>query len=68
MMRPSGQVYYIWDDVQDTSRNLESYVSYIAPTNAPLLDLDLLQWISPVEVNYPSLVKKMVHIPGTYDT
>jgi len=68
MMRPSGQVYYIWDDVQDTSRNLESYVFYIAPTNTSLLDLDLLQWISPVEVNYPSLVKKMVHIPGTYDT
>ena len=68
MMRLSGQVHHIWDDVQDTSRNLESYVFYIAPTNASLLDLDLLQWISPVEVNYPSLAKRIVHIHGTYDT
>ena len=50
------------------SRILESYIFYINPTNASLLDLDLLQWISPVEVNYPSLAKKIVHIPGTYDT
>ena len=29
MMRPSGQVYYTWDDVKDPSRNLAIFESYV---------------------------------------
>jgi len=28
-MRPSGQVYYTWDDVNDTNRNLAIFGLYV---------------------------------------
>jgi len=44
------------------------YHSNQRPLASSVLDLDLLQWISPVEVNYPSLFKEMAHPNGTYNT
>ncbi|GJJ13368.1 hypothetical protein Clacol_007620 [Clathrus columnatus] len=49
---PSGQVFYTWDDVKNSSRNLVVYESSV-------LDLDLLQWLDRTEVNYPSLFDQL---------
>ena len=37
------------------------------PLASSVLDLDLLQWMNPVEVNYPSFFKEMAHANGTYN-
>ncbi|KAJ8594579.1 glycosyltransferase family 2 protein [Rhizopogon salebrosus TDB-379] len=59
-MRPQGQVYYTWDDVASPDRNLAVFESTV-------LDLDLLQWLSTTEVNYPSLFDQMKNADGTYN-
>ena len=58
----------IW---QSSSRMYSCLVLYCSNQHllaSSVLDLDLLQWISPVEVNYPSLFKEMAHANGTYNT
>ncbi|KAJ3504799.1 hypothetical protein NLJ89_g7748 [Agrocybe chaxingu] len=55
-----GQVYYTWDDVKSSSRNLAVYESSV-------LDLDLLTWLSRAQVNYPPLFDEMKSPNGTYN-
>ncbi|KIJ66533.1 glycosyltransferase family 2 protein [Hydnomerulius pinastri MD-312] len=59
-MNPQGQVYYTWDDVSTSGRNLAVFESSV-------LDLDLLQWLSTTEVQYPSLFDEMKNADGTYN-
>lgn len=42
-----GDVFYTWDDVKNSSRNLMVY-------NGDVLDLNLLQWFNTSQVSYPS--------------
>ncbi|TFK42082.1 glycosyltransferase family 2 protein [Crucibulum laeve] len=59
-MKPQGQVYYTWDDVRNPNRNLAVYESSV-------LDLNLLQWLSRAQVNYPSIFDDMKKANGTYN-
>ncbi|KAF8913155.1 glycosyltransferase family 2 protein [Gymnopilus junonius] len=55
-----GQVYYTWDDVRNPNRNLAVYGSSV-------LDLNLLQWLSGAQVNYPKVFDDMKKANGTYN-
>jgi len=46
-LHSSGDVYFTWDDVKNTSRNLMVY-------SGDVLDLDLLEWFNTTQVAYPS--------------
>ncbi|KZF26088.1 glycosyltransferase family 2 protein [Xylona heveae TC161] len=46
-LKSSGQVYFTWDDIKNSSRNLMVY-------SGDVLDLDLLQWFNTSEVSYPA--------------
>lgn len=46
-LRSSGDVYFTWNDVKNSSRNLMVYAGDV-------LDLDLLEWFNKTEVAYPS--------------
>lgn len=46
-LRSSGEVYFNWDDIKNSSRNLMVY-------SGSVLDLDLLQWFNKSQVAYPS--------------
>lgn len=59
-MKPEGEVYYTWDDVAAPDRNLAVFESKV-------LDLDLLQWLSTTEVQYPALFDEMKNADGTYN-
>ncbi|KAI6136128.1 glycosyltransferase family 2 protein [Pisolithus sp. B1] len=59
-MKPQGQVYYTWDDLIASDRNLAVFESTV-------LDLDLLQWLSRTEVQYPTLFDEMKSANGTYN-
>ncbi|KDR85492.1 hypothetical protein GALMADRAFT_132186 [Galerina marginata CBS 339.88] len=54
-----GQVYYTWDDVKNKNRNLAVYESSV-------LDLNLLQWLSGAQVNYPGIFDQMKKANATY--
>ena len=45
-LRSSGDVYFTWDDVKNSSRNLTVY-------NGNVLDLNLLGWFNKSQVAYP---------------
>ncbi|KAL4068959.1 glycosyltransferase family 2 protein [Scleroderma yunnanense] len=59
-MKHLGQVYYTWDDVAASDRNLAVFESTV-------LDLNLLQWLSRTEVQYPTLFDEMKSANGTYN-
>lgn len=46
-LKSSGEVYFTWDDIRNSSRNLMVY-------SGSVLDLDLLQWFNKSQVEYPS--------------
>jgi chitin synthase len=46
-LRSSGDVYFNWEDVRNSTRNLMVY-------SGDVLDLDLLQWFNTSQVAYPS--------------
>jgi chitin synthase len=46
-LKSAGDVYYTWDDVKNSSRNLMVY-------SGSVLDLDLLKWFNKSQVNYPA--------------
>ncbi|KAH8878851.1 glycosyltransferase family 2 protein [Thozetella sp. PMI_491] len=50
----SGQadVYYTWDDIKNSSRNLVVY-------SGNVLDLDLLNWFNDTQVSYPARFKEL---------
>ncbi|GAA5969686.1 hypothetical protein JCM11641_008005 [Rhodosporidiobolus odoratus] len=47
-MKPLGQVYFAWDDLKNSSRNLGVYDSAV-------LDFSLLNWLDKSQVSYPSI-------------
>ncbi len=46
-LRSSGEVYYTWDDIKNSSRNLMVY-------SGSVLDLSLLEWLNTSQVSYPA--------------
>ncbi|KAK5166355.1 Chitin synthase 4 [Oleoguttula sp. CCFEE 6159] len=46
-LRSSGDVYFTWDDIKNSSRNLIVY-------SGDVLDLDLLEWFNKTQVSYPT--------------
>ncbi len=76
-IHPQGQVYYTWDNIRNSSRNLAVYESYVSvlplshgvsliPRSA-VLDLNLLQWLSRAEVDYPDIFDEMKKVNGTFN-
>ncbi|KAK4969305.1 Chitin synthase, class 3, partial [Elasticomyces elasticus] len=51
-LRSAGDVFYTWDDVKNTSRNLMVY-------SGDVLDLDLLEWFNTTQVSYPARFDKI---------
>lgn len=51
-LKVDGDVYFTWDDIKDSSRNLVVY-------SGNVLDLDLINWISSDEVTYPKLFEQL---------
>ncbi|KAJ7148626.1 glycosyltransferase family 2 protein [Mycena crocata] len=51
-MKSQGQVYYTWDDVRNTGRSLAVFESSV-------LDLELLAWLDPTQITYPSVFDEM---------
>ncbi|KAA8895604.1 chitin synthase [Sphaerosporella brunnea] len=45
-LQVSGDVYYTWDDMKNSSRNLVVY-------SGSVLDLNLINWLDKSQVNYP---------------
>ncbi|KAJ8084965.1 Chitin synthase, class 3 [Marasmius tenuissimus] len=56
---PAGQVYYTWDDIRHGDRNLAVFESNV-------IDLGLLGWLSPVQVEYPAIFDQMKTPNDTY--
>ncbi len=46
-LRSAGEVYFTWEDIKNSSRNLMVY-------SGSVLDLDLLQWFNTSQVSYPA--------------
>lgn len=51
-LKVNGDVYFTWDDVKNSSRNLVVY-------SGNVLDLDLINWIETDDVTYPELFDKL---------
>ena len=46
-MHSAGEVFFTWDDIKNSSRNLMVY-------SGSVLDLNLLEWLNKSQVSYPS--------------
>lgn len=46
-LHSSGEVYYTWNDIKNSSRNLMVY-------SGSVLDLNLLEWLNTSQVSYPA--------------
>ncbi|PLB37148.1 chitin synthase CHS3 [Aspergillus candidus] len=53
----SGDVYFTWEDTRNKSRNLVIY-------SGNVLDLDLLRWLDPSQVSYPSKFDELRENPA----
>ncbi|KAJ7264740.1 glycosyltransferase family 2 protein [Mycena rebaudengoi] len=51
-IKPQGQVFYTWDDVRSTGRNLAVFESSV-------LDLELLAWLDPAQISFPPVFNEM---------
>ncbi|KAF7374818.1 Glycosyltransferase family 2 protein [Mycena sanguinolenta] len=58
-IKPQGQVYFTWDDVRNTSRNLAVFEQMV-------LDLEVLDWLNASEVKYPAIFDQMKVAGGDY--
>ena len=56
-LQSSGDVYFTWADVKNTSRNLTVY-------SGNVLDLNLLDWFNTSEVTYPAQFDDLRHNPA----
>ena len=56
-LRSSGEVYFNWQDVKNSSRNLMVY-------SGNVLDLDLLSWFNTSQVQYPTQFDDLRQNPG----
>ncbi|KAG9018990.1 Chitin synthase, class 3, partial [Tulasnella sp. 427] len=59
-LKKSAQVYYRWDDVHNSNRNLAVYESSV-------LDLSLLNWLDKSQVTYPALFDQFKTKNGTFN-
>ncbi|KAG8946226.1 Chitin synthase, class 3 [Tulasnella sp. 424] len=59
-LKKSAQVYYTWDDVRNSNRNLAVYESSI-------LDFSLLNWLDKSQVTYPPLFDQFKAKNGTFN-
>lgn len=51
-LKVNGDVYFTWDDIKNSSRNLVVY-------SGNVLDLNLIDWISSDDVTYPELFNRL---------
>ncbi|KIK71495.1 glycosyltransferase family 2 protein [Collybiopsis luxurians FD-317 M1] len=51
---PQGQVWLSWDDVHQSNRSLAVYEDKV-------IDLELLNWLDPSQVNYPQIFDDLRH-------
>lgn len=51
-LRVDGDVYFTWDDIRNSSRNLVVYAGNV-------LDLNLINWIQTDDLEYPDLFNKL---------
>ncbi|KAG7660661.1 CHS3 [[Candida] subhashii] len=51
-LKVDGDVYFTWDDIRNSSRNLVVY-------SGNVIDLDLLNWIQTDDLTYPDLFDKL---------
>lgn len=56
---PTAEVYYTWNMVHNTSRNLAVYKSAV-------LDLDLLQWLDSTQVTFPNFFNTVMNRNTTF--
>lgn len=56
---PAGQVYYTWEQVANSSRNLAVFEQSV-------LDLSLLNWLDTSQVNYPEFFNTVKNPNATY--
>ena len=56
-LNSAGDVYYNWDEIKNTSRNLMVY-------SGSVLDLNLLNWFNTSQVTYPSQFDKLKSNPA----
>ncbi|KAI0830869.1 glycosyltransferase family 2 protein [Trametes gibbosa] len=59
-IKPQGQVYYTWDNIHNSTRNLAVYESSV-------IDLGLLQWLDRSQVDYPDMFDQLRKPNGTYN-
>ncbi|KAI0319028.1 glycosyltransferase family 2 protein [Amylostereum chailletii] len=59
-LSPMGQVYYSWDDLQQSGRNL-------AVIESAVVDFGLLKWLSKSQVNYPAIFDEFTAQNGTFN-
>ena len=52
LLKVNGDVYFTWDDIKNSSRNLVVY-------SGNVLDLDLINWIQTDDVTYPELFDRL---------
>jgi chitin synthase len=57
-LRSSGEVYFTWEDIRNSSRNLMVY-------SGSVLDLDLLHWFNKSQVAYPTQFDELQQNPAT---
>lgn len=60
-LRSSGDVYFTWDDLKNSSRNLMVYSGHV-------LDLDLLRWFNTSQVRYPKRFDELRNNPDVRGT
>lgn len=58
-LQPAGEVYYSWEQIRNSTRNLAVYESSV-------LDLDLLQWLDSTQVKYPAFFDQVKTPNATY--
>lgn len=56
-LRSSGEVYYTWGDIKNSSRNLMVY-------SGNVLDLDMLAWFNTSQVSYPKVFDELRQNPA----
>ena len=56
-LRNNGEVYYTWDDIKNSSRNLMVYTGNV-------LDLNLLEWFNKSQVAYPKIFDDLRQNPN----
>ncbi|QPG73424.1 hypothetical protein FOA43_000734 [Brettanomyces nanus] len=56
-LKVEGNVYYSWDDIANTTRNLVVF-------NGNVLDMDLLDWLEKDDLEYPALFDSIKNNPS----